>query len=67
VPINSVVRSLLLDLGSQRQRPDDAEKYVFSLRPQDSSRFFPKAVERAQAVLKAAGKEASRLDGYVWE
>jgi len=34
--------------------------------PADSSRFFPAAVERAQAALREARKDASRLDGYVW-
>jgi integrase len=66
VPLNSVARSALVDLAAGRRRPDDPGEMVFALRPADSSRFFPKAVERAQATLREAGKDPSRLDGYVW-
>jgi integrase len=66
VPINSLVRSVAFDLGSRRQRPDDPEEHVFALRPGDSSKFFPAALERAQAALRDAGKDASRLEGAVW-
>src|SRR5262249_26497992 len=65
VPINSLVRSVLVNLAADRRHPHDADEPVFALRPADSSRFFPKAVERAQAVLKDARKAASRLAGYV--
>lgn len=66
VPINSAVRSVLLDLGGGRARPDDRTEHVFALRPRESKAFFPKAIERAQAALRKADKDASRLDGYVW-
>lgn len=66
VPMNSVVRSVLLDLGSQRGNPDDAGTIVFPCRHAQADKFFPKAVERAQTALRAAGKGASRLDGYTW-
>jgi integrase len=40
---------------------------VFALRPRGESKvFFPKAVDSAQEVLRKAGADASRLDGYVW-
>jgi hypothetical protein len=29
-------------------------------------KFFPKVIERAQAALRQAGKDATRLDGYTW-
>jgi len=32
----------------------------------EDSRAFLSAVERAQAALKDAGKDASRLEGYTW-
>lgn len=65
VPINSVVRSALIDLGSG-QRPDSGSRPVFAGRPAQADKYFPKAVEMARTALKAAGKDDSRLDGYVW-
>jgi len=66
VPMNSVVRSVLIDLGARRQRPDDPDEVVFAAHYTAADKFFPKAVERAQAALTAAGTDASRLDGYAW-
>jgi integrase len=66
VPMNAVVRSVLLDLAAQRQRPDDPEEPVFRCRYTQADKFFPRAVAMAQATLKKAGKDASRLDGYTW-
>jgi len=66
VPTNSVVRAVLLDLGSQRKRPDDPSEPVFECRHAQADKFFPKAVERAQQALKIANKDASRLEGYTW-
>lgn len=66
VPINSVVRSLLFDLGLRRPRPGEPTEHVFGHRYAEASNFFPKAVERAKVALKEAGKDASRLDGYTW-
>ena len=45
VPINSAARSVLLDLGSSRQRPDDPTEPVFALRPRESKVFFPSALQ----------------------
>ena len=66
VPMNSVVRSVLIDLGARRQRPDDPDEMVFASHYTAADKFFPKAVERAQAALTAAGKDACRLEGYTW-
>lgn len=67
VPMNSVVRRLLLDLAAARKDPDDAGERVFTLPPyRTMARMFNNAVARAQASLRAAGKDASRLDGYTW-
>ena len=66
VPMNSLVRSVLIDLAAQRARPGDATEYVFSPRPVRSKSFFNRAVERAQGALRDAGKDSSRLVGYVW-
>jgi site-specific recombinase XerD len=63
---DSRVRALLLDLGAARQWPDDPTEPVFPCHHAQADKFFPKAVERAQASLKAARKDASRLDGYTW-
>jgi integrase len=66
VPINSVVRSVLFDLSLHRERPDDPFEYIFACGYTQADKFFPKAVERAQEALKAAGKDASRLENYTW-
>jgi len=66
VPMNSIVRSVLMDLAGKRARPSDPAEYVFDPRPVQSKSFFDGAMERAQAALREAGKDASRLDGYVW-
>jgi site-specific recombinase XerD len=39
---------------------------VFKGYPREADKFFPKAVERAQAALREAEKDSSRLDGYTW-
>src|SRR5262249_37233077 len=66
VPMNSTVRSVLLELGGQRKRPNDPVELVFQCRHAQADKFFPKAVERAQTSLKEAEKDASRLDGFTW-
>lgn len=66
VPINSVVRSVLFDLGLGRERPDDPTEPLFPCRYRQADKFFPKVVQRARAALKEAGKNAARLDGYTW-
>lgn len=66
IPMNSVVRSVLLDLAGARQRPDDPEERVFRCSYTQADKFFPAAVERARKTLVAAGTDASRLEGYTW-
>jgi integrase len=66
VPMNLLVRSALMDLGGRRARPGDATEYVFDPRPVQSKSFFDAALERARATLREAGKDASRLEAYVW-
>jgi len=66
VPMNSIVRSVLLDLGSQRQRPNDPAELVFPCRHAQADKFFPKAVEQARKALREAGKDSSRLGGFTW-
>ena len=66
VPMNSVVRSVLYDLAGRRQRPDDPMEPVFVAAYRTTARAFEGAVKRAQAALKDAGKDPSRLDGYTW-
>jgi site-specific recombinase XerD len=51
VPMNSLVRSTLMDVAAQRGRAD---------------RFFPPAVQQAGEALRKAGRDASRLSGYTW-
>src|SRR2546428_666536 len=64
VPMNSVVRSVLFDLGAQRARPNDPEEPIFAGAYRTVARAFSQAVARAQTALRGAGRDASRLDGY---
>jgi integrase len=66
IPMNSRVRSVLMDLAGQRIRPSDPTESVFNPRPVRSKSFFNAAVARARAALAEAGKDPSRLEGYVW-
>jgi integrase len=66
VPINSTARSVLLELGSSRKRPDDPTEPVFALRPREAKVFFPAALQKATAALKKAAVEAPYLDEYTW-
>jgi len=65
VPVNSTVRTVLVDLATRRQRPHDPRESVFAPRPTQAF-FFPGAVERARAALADAKQDTTRLDGYVW-
>jgi integrase len=66
VPANSAARSVLMDLGSARQRPDDPTEPVFALKPREAKVFFPSALRRAAAALKNADVDAPHLDEYTW-
>ena len=66
VPMNSAVRSVLVDLATQRRRPDDPREVVFPCPYREPDKFFPAAVERARKALEADGADTSRLDGYTW-
>jgi integrase len=67
VPINSVVASLLVDLGAARTPHSDTSAAIFGgAAYRTVSRAFVGAVGRAQAALRDAGADASRLEGYTW-
>jgi len=66
VPMNSTVRSVLLDLGSQRKRPSDPSEAVFACPHAQADKFFPRAVQKAREALAAGGRDASRLEGFTW-
>ena len=66
VPMTSAVRSTITDVGATRQRPNDPSERLFDDSYRQTARLFGQAIERAQAILQAAGKDASRLDGYTW-
>ena len=66
VPMNSVVRSVLVDVGARRARPADPTESVFTAVYRTVARLFARAVDRAQAALRDAEKDASKLDGYTW-
>jgi integrase len=68
VPLNSAVSRLLVDLGAARTPHSDPEEPIFrgAAYRTPVSRAFLQAVERTQASLRDAGKDASRLEGYTW-
>ena len=66
IPMNSIVREVLMDLAGQRTRPDDPVEPVFRCSYVQPDHFFPNAVECAADALKKAKRDASRLDGYTW-
>lgn len=66
VPMNSLVRTALIDLGAQRRHPDNPDEPIFSGAYRTVARVFAQAVKSAQVALRAAGKDAGRLDGYTW-
>jgi integrase len=68
VPFNSALRGVLTTMAMERKRPDDPRESVFPRRYREPDKFFPRAVERAQEGLLAAGHgdQAARLDGVTW-
>ena len=58
--MNSIVRSVLLDVASQRREPENPEEPVFRCPYVQPDKFFPKAIEWAQAALRQARKAARR-------
>jgi hypothetical protein len=64
--MNSVARSVVLDLAGQRTRTDDPDEPVFKCSYTAPDKFFPAAVERARRALADAVRDGSRLDGYTW-
>src|SRR5262245_17754251 len=66
VPMNSLVRSVLLDTAMRRQRPDDPRESVFACPYREPDKFFPAAVERARKALERTSKDAGHLEEYTW-
>ena len=66
VPKNAVVRSTLFDLSAQRKRLNDPDELIFDGAYRTVARLFSHAVQQAQSEIRAAGKDASRLEGYTW-
>src|SRR5262249_8467847 len=60
VPMNSTVRSALVDLASRRERPDDPDERLFPLSHRQTAILFAKAAERAREALRDAGTDASK-------
>jgi hypothetical protein len=51
--MNSVVRSVLVDLATRRTQPDNADELVFKPQPKQSDVFFPRAIERARRLSES--------------
>ena len=62
VPFNSAIETVLLEMGTQRIRPNDPHEHVFPRRYWQPDKFFRRAVKRAQEALRDAG----RLEGVSW-
>jgi site-specific recombinase XerD len=66
VPMNRVVRGVLLDLATQRARTDDPHALVFPCSYREPDKFFPAAVERARKALEAEERATGHLEAYTW-
>ena len=68
VPFNSAIEVVLLEMGTQRIRPNDPHEHVFPRRYREPDKFFRRAVKRAQDGLRDSGREeeAARLEGVSW-
>jgi integrase len=60
VPMNATVRAALVDLASDRVRPDDPDERLFPLSYRQTQILFAQAVERAQGQLRDADGPAVR-------
>jgi integrase len=54
VPFNSAIGAVLMEMGTQRLRPNDPDERVFARRYREPDKFFPRAVRRAQEILREA-------------
>jgi hypothetical protein len=66
VPMNTTVQSVLLEMATQRKQTNDPMEPVFVHAYRTVARAFKNAIQRAQAALREADREAARLDGYTW-
>jgi site-specific recombinase XerD len=64
--MNATVREALVDLASERTRPDDPDERLFPLSYRQTQILFAQAVERTQEQLRDAGQDPSRRDGITW-
>ena len=65
VPINTVARAALVELGSRRRHPDDAGEWVFDPRPTQAD-FFAKAVLTGPGDLRDALRTPRMTVGFTW-
>ena len=49
--MNSIVRSVLMDLAGQRTHPDDPTERLFKCTYVQADKFFPAAIARARKAL----------------
>jgi site-specific recombinase XerD len=66
VPMNSTVQAVLFEMAAQRKLTAEPTEPVFVHAYRTVARIFGQAVQQAQAALRQAGKDASRLEGYTW-
>jgi len=50
----------------RRANPNDADAKLFPLSHRQALELLTRAVVRAQGVIRDAGGDASRLDGFTW-
>ena len=63
--INAEAQDVLLDLAGRRE-PNDADARVFPLSHRQALALLTRSVAQAQAQIREAGGDASRLDGFTW-
>lgn len=66
VPMNTVVRSVLVSLAAQRATLDAPDELVFPACPAEPAHFFPRAVQRALVAMQEAKQPAPHLERYSW-
>jgi hypothetical protein len=64
--MNALVRSVFLDASLGRKSTDQPDERVFPMAYRTTARSFDRAVKAARVALRAAGKDASLLEGYTW-
>ena len=64
--MNAMAKAAIVDWRPGGSAPTDPDEPLFPMSYRQTAIFLGRAVERAMATLKDAGKATTRLDGYTW-